>query len=117
MKKLFCGLFVCAFALVLSGCGKSNKLVCTMEEAENKAVATIYYDGDKAEKAELEITFATEQEAGLTFALASANKESNAKIDGKKVTMTISADQISEGDDTSKEAMKKELEATGYTCK
>lgn len=118
MKKLFCGLFVCAFALVLSGCGKSNKLVCTMEEDGNKAVTTIFYDGDKVEKAEMKMTFSTEEEAQLTYAFASLDEEANAKIDGKTVTMTVSADEVAEGsEDTSKEAMKKELEASGYTCK
>lgn len=118
MKKLFCGLFACAFALVLSGCGSSNKLVCTMEENGSKSEATIFYDGDKVEKAEIKMTFSTEEEAQLTYAFASLDEGTNAKIDGKTVSMTISADEITEdSEDTSKEAMKKELEAEGYTCK
>ena len=57
MKKFICGLFVCSIALVLSGCGKGDKLTCTMEEDGNKSEVVLTFKDSKVSKSETSITF------------------------------------------------------------
>ena len=50
MKKLICGLAVCSFALVLSGCGKADKLTCTMDNEFMPMEMVMTFDGDKVSR-------------------------------------------------------------------
>ena len=121
MKKLLSALFVCGFALVLTGCGKGNDLKCTMTEDGNKVETTISFKNDKPSKVVEVMTFESEEYAQMVYAFAGMAGD-NYKVTqkGKTVTMTITGDAIKEefGEDAATKAeIKKALEKQGYSCK
>lgn len=119
MKKLF-GIGALVIMLSLAGCGKGNTLTCTGSEGDEKVKVTVNFKNDKVSKITQEYTFATEEEAQMTYAFAQlGGDEIKASIKGKKVTLSMSGSSVSEGYDgkTSKADIKKAAEADGYTCK
>ena len=120
MKKLLSALFVCGFALVLTGCGKGNDLKCTATEDGNKVETTISFKNDKPSKVVEKMTFESEEYAQMVYAFAGlAGDNYKASQKGKTVTITATGDAITDllGEATTKEDAKKALEAQGYTCK
>ena len=70
MKKLICGLAVCSFALVLSGCGKADKLTCTMDNEFMPMEMVMTFDGDKVSKVESVMIFEDEETAKAMYEVA-----------------------------------------------
>ena len=127
MKKLLKGAILVALMLVmvvaLTGCG--NKLVATKTSTENgvemKEKHELKFKGDKLDSIKMTYEFSDEASAAMMggfMKLAFPDTE----IDGKKVTMNLSAEDyatelVGSDEDMSKEAIKASLEAEGYTVK
>lgn len=118
MKKLICGLAMCSFALVLAGCGKGDKLTCTIEADGMTNEETFTFKDSKVSKYESSMVFESEEYAEAMYGIAKLDSEANVKKDGKKVTLVVDEETIEEqyGDQT-KEDIKKAFEEQGYTCK
>lgn len=137
MKK-FVGL--CASLLVvlsLTGCGKSNELKCTGKVEGEEMTATATLDGDKITKvvAETVTEAETKEEAeqgaaminGFGALAAESGMTMSAKVNGKKVTTTMTmditkmeAEDLEENFDTenlTKDSFIKAMEDEGLTCK
>lgn len=138
MKKLFSlvGLFVFS-ALVLTGCGGGEKLVCTIsEEGENgtqKGEVTAAIKDGKVDSISANMEFATEEEATqymqilkLAEAFMGEDVKIGAKQSGKKITIDDMSAILENTNDNenevkiigmSKEDFKARLEEQGYSCK
>ena len=127
MKKLLKGAILVALMLVmvvaLTGCG--NKLVATKTSTENgvemKEKHELKFKSDKLDSIKMTYEFSDEASAAMMggfMKLAFPDTE----IDGKKVTMNLSAEDyatelVGSDEDMSKEAIKASLEEEGYTVK
>ncbi len=126
MKKIICGTLLAVFGLALTGCGNgAETLTCTTKDEtmniEEKAIIT--FENGKATSAEAIMTFADEATASTYFGFVSLS-DSDAKLNGKSITMKKSAKEIEFSEDfegnpeeMTKAEMKAELEKEGFTCK
>ena len=119
MKKLICGLAVCSFALVLSGCGKADKLTCTMDNEFMPMEMVMTFDGDEVSKVESVMIFEDEETAKAMYEVAKLSDDTEGlKLDGKKIITELDEEEYKEDlEGKSKEDIKKRLEEEGYTCK
>lgn len=124
MKKVLCSIALCSLALVVSGCGNSNKLVCTSEEDGNKVETTITFKGDTATKIVSKMTFESEEYAQLAaaFLKIAESQYEGLKTEQKGKVVTVSADSKDYlegelGENLTKSEIKKSLEDDGYKCK
>ena len=127
MKKILKGTILVALMLVmvvaLTGCG--NKLVATKTSTENgvemQEKHELKFKGNKLDTIKMTYEFSDEESAAMMggfMKLAFPDTE----IDGKKVTMNLSAEDYAEElvgseEEMTKEAIKASLEEEGYTVK
>ena len=121
MKKIF-GISVCIFTLFLTGCGKSNNLVCSIKDDEMKTEVTISFSNDKLDNANVVYSFNDEETAKLYYMFLNVDDdEIDAKIKGKKITIKADAKQFAEefsvNRNASKDALKKSMTEKGFSCK
>ncbi len=138
MKKMMGLLASLLVVFSLTGCGsKGNQLKCTGEIDGQKATATATLDGEKITKvvmesvAEAESKEEAEQGAALINGMGAMFGESgmtmSAKVDGKKVTTTMTMDITKMAaedlkdefntEDLTKDSFVKAMEEEGLTCK
>ena len=116
MKKVLGFVFLTAFALVLTGCGKGDVLTCTKDEEK----VEITFSGDKVTKVAATTTLSSEEEAKSYEALAKIYVSDDIKVkrSGKKITMSMTGAALDEEDYTGTKAeIKAAAEEDGYTCK
>ncbi len=124
-KKLSIALAACAVVL-MTGCGKTDKLTCTNEQsfgsATLKTEAVITFKDDYATKTVTTMVaeFDSEDTAN-SFADNYKDKEDyEVKQDGSKVTITqtqtVSKDSA-KADENKKDYVKEYLEGKSFTCK
>lgn len=126
MKKLLKGAILIALMLVmvvaLTGCG--NKLVATKTSNEDgvemKEKHELSFKGDKLDTIKMTYEFSDEASAAMMggfMKLAFPDTE----VNGKKVTMNLSAEdyasELGDSDGMTKDAIKASLEEEGYTVK
>ena len=109
MKKVFGFLFLVAFALVLTGCGKGNTVTCDMG-SEGKMVVS-FKDG-KVDSAKLEMELESKEIADMYCSI-----DKDAKCNGKKVTMTMPADELEDVKGLTKDEFLKAAKEEGLSCK
>ncbi len=124
MKKLGFLLSVFVLSLVLTGCGKSNKLVCTMKNeqsgiGEMKTTATTYFNNKgNANKVDISIDYtATSESTAKTVYNTMKSTYKDIKLDGKKVIIKQSVEPEENDEDITRKEAKKQFEQQGYTCK
>lgn len=138
MKKMMGLLASLLVVFSLTGCGsKGTELKCTGEVDGQKATATATLDGEKITKvvmesvAEAESKEEAEQGAalinGMSAMLGESGMTMSAKVNGKKVTTTMTMDVAKmekedlEGNlgtsDLTKDSFVKAMEEEGLTCK
>ncbi len=125
MKKLSALLAVFAL-IILTGCGKKEKLSCTNEQSFGTASLTtntvITFKGGYATKTETTMVASFEsEETATSFAENYKNKdEYTVKQDGTKVTVkntqTVSKD-AAKADENKKDYVREYLEGRNFTCK
>ncbi len=117
MKKVLGFVFLAAFALVLTGCGKGNVLTCTKDGEK----VEVTFSGNKVTKVAETIALDSEEKAKSYEALAKLYVSEDIKIkrNGKKVTAirTGSALEGEEDYEGTKAEIKKAAENDGYKCK
>ena len=117
MKKILGVFAVAVFALVLTGCGKSNTLKCSIEESGMKVESTITFDGDKVTKVAVSMDLGSKEYAQQYAEFLDGQEGVKVKADGTKVVMTYTGDaattEVPEG---SKAEIKKALEEEGFKC-
>jgi hypothetical protein len=117
-KKIILGVALLTTPLLLTGCGKKQKLVCTLDKESGgvtgSVVSTVEYSGKKMTKGDIVYTFdysavitdeqlTTMQQTKLCDTMVSTMKESDPdlkdgikgcteKWDNKKLTVTIELD-------------------------
>lgn len=122
MKKLL-GISVCAFILILTGCGKSNKLECSLKDDEMKTEVTMFFSDNKLSNADIVYSFNDEETAKLYYMFFSIDdsEKVDAKIKGKKITIKADAKQFTDDfsvkKTASKEDLKKSMTEKGFSCK
>lgn len=109
MKKIVGFLFLVAFALVLTGCGKGNTITCDMGD-EGKMIVSLK-DG-KVDNVKLEMELESKEYASAYCAL-----DNTAKCNGKKVTMEMPEDELADVKGLSKDDFLKAAKELGVTCK
>ena len=127
MKKLLKGAILVALMLVmvitLSGCG--NKLVATKTSTENgvemQEKHELKFKGNKLDTIKMTYEFSDEESAAMMGGLMKLAIP-DTEVDGKKVTMNLSAEDYAEElvgseEEMTKEAIKASLEEEGYTVK
>ncbi len=132
MKKI---LVVGTALLVLTGCGNTQTLTCSLvdEDANSSAKVVSEYKDDKITKFTMEtiLDFGMEMSESDLESLCAESEGTEgltckATQDGTKITLTIGidmekadADTLSDlnYEDTSYEEMKADLEAENFTCK
>ena len=128
MKKALKVSIIAALMLImvvaLTGCG-GDKLVATKTSTEDgvemKEKYEMTFKDDKLDSIKMTYEFSDESSAAMMGAFMKLAFP-DAKIEGKKVTMTLNAEQYAEMGEVSseamtKEAIKKQLEEEGYTVK
>ena len=143
MKKIVSFLALVAFALVLTGCGKSKVLKCEIDQSSQlygqgtmKANLDFHFKGDSLEKAvikfDINITSSSLKESDMavfetylqsvcTNGLSGIKlSKCDVKLDGKRVTLDATAmkSDFPDKNDTygSITETKKALVAQGYNC-
>ena len=127
MKKILKGTILVALMLVmvitLSGCG--NKLVATKTSTENgvemQEKHELKFKGNKLDTIKMTYEFSDEESAAMMGGLMKLAIP-DTEVDGKKVTMNLSAEDYAEElvgseEEMTKEAIKASLEEEGYTVK
>ncbi len=117
MKKLL-GLFVIlSCVLIISGCGKENKLVCTKDDDEIR----LYFDGDKVTKYTTVETYDSEQTAKLYEAVYNTEKDLkfSFKRDGKKIELTYKIEDTENKEEFAgtKKEIKDNMSKANWSCK
>lgn len=137
MKKYLIAVVV--LLLVMTGCGNTKKLTCTLEKEKSKEVLTFNYKKDELVKVEGISTIYANKEVNeedlalygeFTCSLLGDEEYIDCSIEpkGKNVEITITMDlenltdaELEEmgyaKENSSYEEMKKDAEADGYTCK
>ena len=117
MKKLIFGLAVCSFALVLSGCGKADKLTCTINEAGTNQEEVFTFEDGKVTEVKSSLILDSKEEAEEKYEIFKDSFD-DVKIDGNRLVATLDASYVKEELGTIEKAEIKELlEEMGYTCK
>ena len=118
MKKILSVFAVAVFALVLTGCGKSDTLKCSIEESGMKMETTITFDGDKVKKYSVSMDLGSKETAKAVASSATSTEEGvSVKAEGTKVVMTYSGKALEgEAPEGSKAEVKKLLEEEGFKC-
>ena len=118
-NKIILGLFVAVCGLfLLTGCGgDSNKLVCSGKDSQADGTITIYFEDGKAKTVSAEIDFDSTEEAESTLEYYQSHGI-EAKLSGK--TITITNFEMLEGSGwigKTRDEVKKDVEASGLSCK
>lgn len=121
MKKVASFLVLFMAFLVLTGCGKAKKVVCSKDKAlpDSSSKYTLTIKNGKVNKVEEEMIFYTAESAS-NYYNNMKKSEYDVKLENHSVIITYKNDLIVNRilvNDTKEKTVVKELEAEGYTCK
>ena len=108
MKKVLGFAFLAIFALVLTGCGKSNTVTCDMGDGK----MIVSFKDDKVDSVKMEMEMESKELASAYCAY-----DKTAKCNGKKITMEMPESEVAEVKGLTKSAFLEAAKENGYNCK
>lgn len=122
-KSIILFALIAMMLVVLTGCG--NKLTATKTSSdigtEVKETIVVKFKNDKVNEAIVTYEFSDEEESTTYYKLFSAFLSDNVEQSGKKVILTMTAEEfLEDGEESSgmsKSEIKKQLEDEGYKVK
>lgn len=107
--------------ITLSGCGNTNELTCSFEEGAVKQTYVFGFDNkDDLNSITITTQYEDEEFAKNMYNYLSLDKESDVKLNGKKIIYKESVESFKESaelTETTKSIIKEIAEMEGMTCK